>query len=172
MSGFQRRWADLKLWRLGLGLVMAPLPVTVLLVMSTAAIENPEPVRLLWYARVAFESTIAWSLIVGFGYLLTVTLANKWISRAECLALGAAAALLYPAAVILFRHFAPRLMLDLLAFTPHTDPLSGEVPDWADPLNYAKAALAVAFGLLGGWIFWGFGVRPAPRLRADPAVFE
>jgi hypothetical protein len=172
MSPLERRRRDLRLWRLVLGLALAPAPAGGLVLAAEGAIRRPPLVHFLWEARVVFESSVLWSLIAGFAYLAAVTLWRRRISRAECLALGAVSAVLFPPAVLAYRHFAPPALLALLALKPHTDPFSAEFPDWRDLADWVALALCASFGFLGGWIFWGVGIRPAPLPPPEISAFD
>src|SRR3569623_612265 len=84
----ERRWADLKLWRLCLGMLVAPIPAIVVFLALCATIQRTAVERLVWYGRVMFESAIAWSVLLALTYLLAMTSWRRKITRRECLLLG------------------------------------------------------------------------------------
>jgi hypothetical protein len=118
-----RRWADIKLWRVCVGLVVAPLPFVVLIVVGAATIEQAPLQRVLWYGRIGSECAVGWSVMAGLVYLLSVVPWRRKITRVECLVLGAVTGTSLPSVVLTLRHFAAGPLLDHLALKPHNEPL-------------------------------------------------
>lgn len=163
----ERHWSDLRLWRLVVALVLAPLPAAVAM-QVLALTEKPLTLdHFLWEVRVTLESSVLWSVIAGLTYLFAVTFWRKRLRRTECLVWGVVAGVLFPYAVLAYRHLASTMFLELLALKPHTDPFPGELPDLTDLAEDLWIALCAAFGLLAGWILWGVGAQPAPMPTTD-----
>jgi hypothetical protein len=167
-----RRWADLRLWRLALGLACAPLPGMVAILVAGIGVDGLSPERTLWYGRVAAETTLLWWILIGLIYLVAVTCWRRRIARSECLWLGTLSGPFFIVAIFLLRHFAPLAILRLLDLRPHMTSLAVELPNLAEPDAYVIAIICGFIGLLGGWIFWGIGIRPAPLPPPDAAIFE
>jgi hypothetical protein len=172
MTVLHRRWADLRLWRLCLGLAAAPLPIAFVILVGVSTIEQPTLERLLWYARVIVECTVIWSLVAGLAYFIVVTRQRMKLARAECLALGAVTGGLFPDVIMSFRHFAPLAVLGLMDLHPHTRPLLPELFDWTSPSDFIMTSVFAVAGAFSGWILWGVAVRPAPLPPPDIAAFN
>jgi hypothetical protein len=154
----QRRWRDLSNRRLFLGLVAAPvLPIMLglIFVFRSGPTENA-----LDMARTILSAAIAWSLVLGWAYLLIVSRWRGRVGRVECLVLGIVAAATLPFATIsLLGH-------DFFGIS------SSDEPD-ATGIAAILAILLTPFGLLGGWCLWRLGVRPAVTTVDDMApVFD
>jgi len=148
------------------------MPAILVTLVLALFIEGCSISQLLVWAQVLFETTMSWLIITAGVYGLAFTSWRRRIGRGECLVSGAVGGALFPFAVIAFRHFGPLAILDLLAIPPHTNALPVGPLDWTDATDYFAVAICLAFGVLGGWIFWGIGVRPAPFQPADAAISE
>jgi hypothetical protein len=167
----QRRWKDLRKRRLSLGLMVAPIPSVAIGVMLMILAD--------WGANAAGKVAVGvavillaaagWSLLVGWIYLVIVARRRGLLSRAECLVLGIAAAVILPSV-------AETVSLVIDAVTIGAD-FAADEPWGSDAsTRFFGAILSVAlapFGLLGGWIFWRVGVRPTVTTDGDVApVFD
>ena len=143
------------------GLAVAPIPVVLLMLGGAAGLEQPAPERLIWYARIAFECSVGWSLIAGLGFFLAATPWRTRIGRTECLILGGVTGVSLPYVVITLRHFAPQAILVVLALKPHTNPLIPTLFDWTSAAGLRHSRLIPGLGLprrMGA-----LGYRRAPR---------
>jgi hypothetical protein len=166
----QRRWRDLKTWRLFLGLVAAPVPSVLLGILLLILVDQPlMPSQAFIVTGVILLVTIVWSLLVGWSYLLIVTRRRAVLSRTGCFFLGIAAAITLPA-------IAESVSIVVDAFTIGSDYAFAEPWGSDASTRVLGAMLSVAlapFGLLGGWIFWRLAVRPAVTTLGDAApVFD
>jgi len=165
----QRRWGDLKLWRLGYGLVLAPvIPFAIATfiaeVLTSGMITRELPGEAV---GILLAVAVGWSLLAGFAYLLAIVRSRGSTGRTECLLLGCGIAFALPNAVVLAIEKAPepiRVWLEL----GNPDPL-GEIM----PYTLGVGLFLVPFGLFGGWIFWNAAIRPAPLPLPDlTGVFD
>jgi hypothetical protein len=120
------------------------------------------PKEILQWARAVFGTSWGWSVIAAATYLAVIAPWRREIGRRECVTAGGVAGFTFPAAVVALRHFGPSPMLDLLELPRRRTALPIGILDWTDPTTFFIVAPALAFGLLGGWIFWEVAVRPAP----------
>jgi hypothetical protein len=167
-SSRYRHWQDLHVGRLSFGLSLAPLVMTALLVLIwivDASMTTEETI----HATIGILIIgIAWCLIGGWAYLLAVTRRRRKISRIECLLFGLVLAELVPLLLI-------SLVFAIEGWASVIDMFGS--PE-ADAFYIAAIILAVEIifapmGLLNGWLFWRFGVRPAPLPEPDvSAVFD
>src|SRR5581483_6347544 len=164
----QRRWRDLHKGRLLLSLAAAPVPAILLGILLILLIDGPGS-EAIPVSAVILASAIAWSLLVGWTYLLIVSRWRGVLSRAECFILGVAAAVVLPS-------LAESVSILVDAFPMGNDYAIRE--QWGSDAGtrFFGAILSAAlapFGLLGGWIFWRFGVRPAITTIGDVSpVFD
>jgi hypothetical protein len=164
----QRSWADLKAWRLGLGLVLAPLIPFIAMTLVGAMISNGFLLQQLSTAVLVIAGiTMTWSLIAGPVYLLTIVRWRRRIGRTECLLLGTSIAATLPAAVVVTIKLLPHRLNEYLNIG-HVDPLHEMLP-----YCMVGGLILAPFGLFGGWILWRAAVRPAPLPDPDvTAVFD
>jgi hypothetical protein len=159
----QRRRSDLGLLRISFALAVAPLGPIALVGVPVAAILGT--FALIVAGIIAIAATI-WSLLFGLLYLNTVARVRGVVGRAECILLGACTAFLLPAAT-LAAGYAWDALHDAFLFSPWTR--------WGNGLSTVVVfgGVFLPFGALGGWIFWGIGVKPAAVPTTDfAAVFE
>ena len=158
-----RRWRDLKIWRLAVGLAIAPaVPILsflgcVALFSGFSILQIPEI-----YASVTYliGATSVWAIFVGLCYSLTIARWRGVLGRSECLLLGVGAAFLLPFAVI-----AVDTIID--------NQWAGDWRNWKifhPQLSALSETIGIAikfglflalFGLPAGWAFWRIGVYPA-----------
>jgi hypothetical protein len=164
----QRSWADLKIWRLGLGLVLAPLVPYAAMAVVGQYVSNGILFDDLWRAVLVLAGiAVAWSLIAGPAYLLTVVRGRRRTGRTECLLLGTGIAASLPTAAIASVALMPEWLYRKLDLGP-LDPLSQLVS-----ICLVVGLILAPFGLIGGWILWRVAVRPAPLPVPDvTAVFD
>jgi hypothetical protein len=147
----RRSWRDLDFRRLTLGLAAAPIPsipIGYVVVSSARGMHLVVPdlaSELLSLAFVALSAEI-WTLSFGAIYLVTSPRRSGAITRANCLFLGGLGAVIYPPMVAgLTVAFTDTMVLAILAL----------------PIAILAGLSILPFGVLGGWIFWRIGVRPA-----------
>ena len=146
----QRRWRDLGKRRMFLSLAGAPVPPVLLGVLIIFAfVGASEPSRRTGSGILL--AAIAWSLIAGSAYLQIVSRWRGTISRAECIILGVITAATLPTVAFLASPF----------FDWTGENISGR------GVGIFLGIILVPFGLLGGWIFWRLGVRPAVATIGD-----
>jgi hypothetical protein len=160
-----RHWRDLSKWRLLLGLAAAPvLPVafgTLLLAILDGDVLLGAVASILAVAEI-------WSMIAGTGYLVFARLRGG-IRRAECILLGAFLAFTLPFAAD-FTTGAIDRMSGMA--TPEDEWISLEGPS-DSTFALVVGLMLIPFGVVGGWVFWRVGVRPAQPKEADVAtVFD
>lgn len=166
----QRRWRDLSKWRLLLSLVAAPIPSATLGVLLIVLFDGASPRKeaLIGVAAIVGAASL-WSLVVGTVYLFVVSRWRSVLSRAECLILGVAAAVILPSVV-------ETVSIVVDAFTMGRDYAISERWGIDSETRFFGAILSVAlapFGLSGGWILWQLGVRPAITTIGDVSpVFD
>jgi hypothetical protein len=164
----QRRWADLKLWRLCLGLVLAPVIPFALATLAFEVLSRGFVLQEMAKAvAIILGCAVAWSLVAGPAYFLGIARLRRHTGRTECLLLGTATAATLPAAAILTLIAMPKVLNDYLRI--------GEPEPLMELLPYCLVIglILAPFGLLGGWILWRAGVRPAPLHVPDvTAVFD
>jgi hypothetical protein len=151
----QRRWQDLRTWRLCLGLSLGPLVLAAPIVLITLADAESTAGNYLWLLIFVILG-LGWSQVSGWIYLLAVVRPRGRIVRRGCLLLGVTSIALIPPIALFF------------ASLPGTQPDPGS---FLEDLNQRPAAAVATlvwtemacalFGLLSGWLFWRFGVRPA-----------
>ena len=168
VSPHQRAWTDLKVRRLGLGLVLAPLiPFAAMTLIGEAITQGLLLNDVGKIVLVLASVTLAWSLIAGATYLLTVVRWRRRTGRAECLLLGTGSAATLPTAVATGIAVMPEWLNRQLDIGP-VGPFVAMIPDCL-----VIGLFLSPFGLLGGWILWRIGVRPAPLPVPDvTAVFD
>jgi hypothetical protein len=140
----QRRWRDLSKRRLFLDLTVVPIPSVIIGIVMIILIDGLGPVS----------------------QALTVSAGIRGVlSRAECLILGAAAAVTLPSV-------AESLSILVDWITIGGD-FASEEPWGSDAstriLGIALSIGLVPFGLLGGWLFWRLAVRPTVTTVGDVA---
>jgi hypothetical protein len=167
----QRRWGDLRKRRLLLGLAAAPVPSVAVGMVLVLIMSGEFVLRMLAEATIAILlAAVIWSLVVGWAYLLVVARWRGVIGRIECLLLGVAAAFVLPPLAELLS-----IVIDWITASPDMH-IPGDPWDTAGFISAFFVFLSIAlmpFGLLGGWIFWRVGVRPAVTTVGDVApVFD
>ncbi|MDQ7248278.1 hypothetical protein [Dongia sedimenti] len=161
-----RRWRDLSGWRLSFGLCLGPIASALLfaLIQIFNMGATADDILAGTFGLLAFG--MLWALVGGWIYLLAVVRTRRKIARMECLLLG----------IVLTNLIAPALF----AITFAIEGWGGitEIIDDSD-VSYFFALLLFSEllfslpGLLSGWLFWRFGVRPAPVPQPDlTAVFD
>ncbi len=161
MTTLERRWADLRLWRLCLGIVVAPLPAAIIALTLATLTMRLAPHGVLLWARALVGTAIVWSVLVGGLCCFAASLWRPAIARRACLIAGGILGVLFPCAVIVVRNYGPAAPLDFFAFSPDADALPAGLFEWTDPSTYFILAASGVFGVLGGWIFWSIGIEPA-----------
>jgi hypothetical protein len=159
----KRRRKNLRMPRVLLALIVAPLlggVIMTFLFYLISTIGRNESLMRLDDLAMSVISPSLWSLVCGLAYLQTITRWRGEIARYECLLLGFGSSFLFPSA--------------LFGSMPL---LRGEPPqwfEWGDLQYLAMVGLICApFGVLGGWLFWRLGIRPAKAPTTDfAAVFD
>jgi len=154
----QRRWRDLSKRRLALILAAAPLlPIMLGSILVFAFLGASQ--ASLDLVGTTLAAAIAWSLLLGWAYLLIVSRWRGQLGRIECFILGIAAAASLPIVAVSL----------LGGNTFDVDPESSD----GTGIAVILAILLTPFGLLGGWCLWRWGVRPAVTTVEDVApVFD
>lgn len=176
---FTRDHGSLGTRRLLLSLCLMPLlPAAILaglLILYALDAYSDIWVREIWWQLIGWAALPALVLAFGggIGFVTGSSWAGRRISRGGCLALGGGVAFLLPFALALtgtsLGAYVPAVMIvdrELFQLSPVLKNVAS---------LYIFGALLVPFGLPGGWLFWRFGVRPAPQPLpiADPAaVFD
>ena len=151
-----RRWEDLAAWRLFLGLVLGPVLLAALLAIFGLLDPRARADHFVLGVIGVLLFGVIWMLVAGWSYLLTVVRWRRRIARVECMVLGVA-----------LNEF---LSITLVASgVMHR---SGGLTQRGVAAVVAAAIVMVPIGLLAGWLFWRFGVRPAAAPVADAAVFD
>jgi hypothetical protein len=156
----QRRWQDLRTWRLCLGLCFGPIVLSALLFGMALTDAEATTKDFLWIP-VALAMGIVWSQIGGWIYLLAVARPRGRIARGECQLLGVGLIDLIPVLALFFAFIMNVLGASFL----------GDLKErpWLTAAVLAVTEIVCSLiGLLGGWLFWRVGVRPAPA--PDAAV--
>ena len=158
-----RRRVDLRGRRIIGALLAAPLLGTLVMHLLISLITRRSLIDLEPMQKVAFWTLAPslWSLLCGLAYLHSISRILGRIGRAECLLLGCVSGFLLPFAM----EFGTNLLF-MRFWTPHWN--------WEDtPIFSFLGVITLPFGLLGGWVFWRFGVRPARApTRAFATVFD
>jgi hypothetical protein len=109
----------------------------------------------------------AWSQIMGWIYLLAVARPRGRITRRGCLLLGTISIALIPLIILFF------------AVRPGSDAGPGSFLEGLNQKPARTVALLVSieiacalFGLLSGWLFWRFGVKPTAIVPAPSVSYE
>jgi hypothetical protein len=158
-----RRWRDLHAGRLTLGLCLGPIAMTLLMALIWIADGSMTTGEMIRAGIAIMVFVFAWCLVGGWGYLLVVVRRRRRIGRLECLMLGVITAGLFPLALA-------SLIFSMEGWEGVAPGLDASFA--AIVLTTIEALFAVA-GLLSGWLFWRFGVRPAPLPHPDvSAVFD
>jgi len=126
----------------------------------------------IWWQLTGWVVLPAWVLAICCGMALVTAAPSKGrISRFGCLVLGGAVAFLLPLAFALtgalLGAFVPAVMIFNRDLFQQVPVLENAV------VLYIAGAFVLPFGLPGGWLFWRFGVRPAPIPAPDvTGVFD
>jgi hypothetical protein len=157
----QRAWPDLDPWRLGLALAVAPVPPILLCGLSALGsgpsldfIAGPWVPPLHFIVMAVFGEF--WSVAFGAIYLWTSPRRSGAITRGNCLFVGGLTAVL----------FVPLLTL---IFGAAVGVAAANLLMMALPFSMLGGLLLSPLGLLGGWVFWLIGVKPA---QARPLGIE
>ncbi len=159
-----RLWRDLSKWKLWLALVAAPLPPLILGELLLTVLFGAGELGMMAGILAAAE---IWSMLLGMIYLVLAR-RRGYVRRLDCLLLGVVLAASLPAAALAISTAA-----DWISGTPDID--AGFAGDsYHGPSDGGLAlllgVLLVPFGMLGGWVFWRVGVRPAPMRTVDIAT--
>jgi hypothetical protein len=162
----QRRWQDLRAWRLSLGLSFGPIILSghflALALVKTEATDNDYN----WVLGVLIVG-LPWVLIGGWSYLLAVARHRRRIGRRECLLLGLGLIILIPPVLLIFAF----IIGGLNETGNFLEELERRPSHAITALLSAEAVCALA-GLLSGWLFWRFGVRPARQPAEAPPPIQ
>jgi hypothetical protein len=158
------RWRDLRKGRVTAALVLAPgISFSLLAAMSTLAFGLPSEPSLniagVGPAVLIFE---LWCLAIGFLYLFVICRRRGYVRRRDCLFLGMLGFCLFPQLEVIFRGSLAGSLID---------PQAGIGGILSAVVGAALDFLP--FGLLSGWLFWRFGVRPTkPQELGMASVFD
>ncbi len=162
-----RLWRDLSKWKLWLALVVAPLPPVILGELLLTLFFGAGGLGMMAGILAAAET---WAMLLGMIYLVLAR-RRGFVRRLDCLLLGVLLAFSLPAVAM-----GTDIAVDRIQGVPAVD--SGFTGDSYHgpsdgPLALLLGVLLVPFGMLGGWVFWRVGVRPAPIRTVDvAAVFD
>jgi magnesium-transporting ATPase (P-type) len=163
-----RRWRDLRVGRILLGLAIAPVIVTVLLTLAWIFDGEMAGEEIIGATIVVLILTTVYWQMGGWGYLLAVTRPRRRIMRLECLLIS----------LVLTDLLLPLLLMFVFAIEGKQGLINmfGGRELSALLIIVVLAAAAILFapvGLLNGWLFWRIGVRPAAMPEPDVgAVFD
>jgi hypothetical protein len=161
-TSIHRQWQDLRKWRLVGALMLAACVLWVFIVVAGGLADFPLPGFGLLAALIVSE---VWFLVLGLAYLFAFARRRRTLSRRDCLVLGTWLIGLFPAFVVAISY----------AIVPNPRNIASLV-EWfvvGELLAAAVGVLMIPFGLLAGWFFWRFGVRPAPLPEPDASgVFD
>jgi hypothetical protein len=159
----QRRFVDLRMWRILPALIVAPMLGAALMawglcVMNEVFAEDGDRMSTSTVAMLFFSPSL-WSVISGLAYLWTITRTRGTIARVECFLLGCWSGFLAPMCIGIGDRLLRGLASDM---------------DWLEIGFFSLAGLiALPFGLLGGWLFWHLAIRPSIERAMDYApVFD
>ena len=146
----ERRWQDLRTGQLCLGLTLGPIATTFVFALLAALDAETSLTEFSLGALVVLFGCIIWSLGGGWLYLLSVVRLRGRIERAECLLVGVALSDLLPAGFL------------LLSYAVSGRAGVAGMFGGMDGTSYLiVGAMLSLLGLVGGCLFWLFGVRPA-----------
>jgi hypothetical protein len=152
---YKRAWRDLDTWRLAVAPVL-PIVLGGGLSVFGSPFRYGPAFPFIWMAMPAE----IWSAAFGTFFLVTAPRRFGTIARANCLFAGGLSVVLLP----------PVLMLLLIGMT------GADAASFATmglPFNIIEGLFLIPLGVLGGWIFWLIGVRPAKRSPSEvERVFE
>jgi uncharacterized integral membrane protein len=162
-----RRWEDLRGWRLSLGLCLGPIAMALIYDLIRVLDMGVTAEEFVAETILILVIGIGWTMISGWAYLLAVARQRRRIARRECLLLGTIVAVLMPLALLVIV-FA----MQGQAGVAETFGTEGST-EWPIVSALFVFSLFGVLGVLGGWLFWRFGVRPTPEPDPDvSAVFE
>jgi hypothetical protein len=146
----ERRWQDLRTGQLCLGLTLGPIAMTFVFALIAALDAEISLKEFSIGALVLLFGSILWSLGGGWAYLLSVVRLRGRIERAECLLVGVALSDLLPAGFLLLSY--------AIAGRAGVAGMFGGMDGTS--LLIVGSMLSM-LGLVGGCLFWLFGVRPS-----------
>jgi hypothetical protein len=170
LNPHQRRWLDIDMRGLALGLALGPLlPGALGGLVLMAMDKNPTVGELL----AAFVGTLLvaeiWWIGGSLAYLLPVPRRRGRITRRECLLLGTILGGVAPLFSVLIVTAIGALVLS--PAYGYGDYLSYALPDLL--FSLVAGLVWAPFGLFGGWLLWRIAVRPAGQIqRGVHQVFE
>jgi hypothetical protein len=151
----ERRWEDLRTWRLWLGISLGPMLLFALFTSITLADAQSTAGNYLWLLYFAIPS-LGWPLVSGWTYLLAVVHSRGVITRRGCLLLGVTTFAVLPPTVLFFA----TILGSRSVLADFVEELNQRPAAALSTLAWVETA-CVLFGLLNGWVFWRIGVRPA-----------
>jgi hypothetical protein len=142
MKSSYRSWQDLKLPRMLLGLIVAPIfGILVALLGGFLLDETPFPTSLVIAASLTAE---LWSVVGGLLWLYTIVRSRGGLGLKGSITMGVACAVILAIAA---------LFIGILAVD--------RTPSWIDAfLGLLFGLPTLVAGAVGGWIFWRISVRP------------
>jgi hypothetical protein len=146
----ERRWQDLRTGQLCLGLTLGPIATTFVFALLAALDAETSLKEFSLGALVVLFGCIIWSLGGGWVYLLSVVRLRGRIERAECLLVGVALSDLLPAGFLLVSY--------AVSGRAGVEGMFGGMDGTG---FFIVGTMLSMLGLLGGCLFWLFGVRPA-----------
>jgi len=157
----ERRWRDLRGWRLSLGLALGPIACTALiLVIEMFEAVSGDGIIAIMLGMLIFGG--GWHLLGGWIYLLLVLRRRGKTGLAECLLLGVGLMVTLPGFVFL-------VILGLAGEAGVAEAFAGFNGPWI----LLSLSMFTVFGLVSGGVLWRFGVRPAKTpVAASASVFE
>jgi hypothetical protein len=158
----ERRWRDLRGWRLSLGLALGSVTCTVLIFiieMFDAGVSGDDIIAMMLGMLILGGG---WQLLGGWAYLLLVPRQRGKTGLAECLLLGVGLMVTLPG-------FISLVILGLAGRAGVAEAFSG----FSGPWILLSLSVFTVFGLVCGWMLWRVGVKPAQApVAASAAVFE
>jgi len=166
VTHLHRRWEDLRIWRLCLGLCPGPFIVAALIFVISLTDAETTASDFIWILGLLFLG-VGWSQVTGWIYLLAVARPRGRIKRGGCLLLGMISICLIPL-IVLFFATRPGSEAGPGSFLEHLD----QRPARTVTLLVTIEIVCALFGLLSGWLFWRFGVKPSTMNAAQSVSAE
>jgi hypothetical protein len=161
------RWQDLRFSRLLLGLAVAPIIPTILTIPMIAAIlyhdDKEAPPAFIGVAcAIAYVLlAVIWSILAGLVALYTVSRSRGKLGRRGCMAMGSICSILF------------LIVMTLCGGVAFESDFRGFLAEAFVQMTAVFALPAALLGMLGGWIFWRFSVRPVASSMTELApVFD
>jgi hypothetical protein len=163
----ERRWQDLRKWRLLFAMILAAaVPIVLFAILSILSFG---PISDQYFSAAGFGSALIifefWFLAFGIPYLFFVRSRRGTVRRRDCLFLGSLVYCCFPVFLVTLQG---RFGLPAASWIDAQTGVAGVIL-----LSAVLGFIFLPFGLLSGWILWRVGVRPAkPEEIGVAPVFD